>query len=225
MFEDMRKDVAKNINQMEIDTIVVSMIPSFSQEHPFMKGLKQKAEKRTGKQIDRLDSYSYPADTFAKNSIIMFKDVKSTYANVEVKANNKRDRILLAIPEWIKRILVFLLMFQFYKILGNVNKNVVFDLKNVRRIRLIGFIMIGFFIESFFATYLYQTYLLNGFYSSLSYIPSFSIHYRDYQGININFNVMQEVKPTNLYVGLITLTLATIFKRGLALQQEQDLTV
>ncbi len=208
---------------MDLDTIVGIMEPHFSDRHPFKNGLRQKEEKRIGKQIDHLDRYSYPIDTFVTNPIITFKDIKPTYANVEVKANNQRDRILLSIPEWINRILTLLLIFQLFKILGNVTEDVVFDLKNVKRIRFIGFIMIGFFIVPFFSNYLYHTYVLNGFHNNLLHIPS--VNYREYQNVKINFNVMEEFQPINLYIGLITLILASIFKRGLALQQEQDLTV
>lgn len=223
IYEDIRKDVAKNRNQMDLDTIAGIIEPHLPDKHPFMKGLKQQQEKRTGKKIDRLNSWSYPIDTFVFNPIITFRNIKPTYANVEVKASSKRDRILLSIPEWINRLLTFLMMYQLLKILGNVTKNVIFDVKNIRRIQFIGFIMIGFFLKTFFSTYFYHAYVLSGFHTDLFHIPS--ANYRDYQNININFNVMEELKFINLYVGLITLILATIFKRGLALQQEQDLTV
>jgi Protein of unknown function (DUF2975) len=223
IYEEIRKDVIKHRNEMELDTIVGMMIPHFPEKHPYMEGFRHKEERRTGKKIDHLYSHSYPVDTFVTNPIITFKDVKTTYANIEVKASYKRDRILLSIPEWINRILTLLLIFQLFKVLGNVIENIVFDIKNVKRIRFIGFIMIGFFLEPFFSNYLYQTFIISGFHDNLLHIPS--VNYRDYQNININFNVREEFKPTNLYVGLITLILATIFKRGLALQQEQDLTV
>ena len=222
-YEDIRRDVAKNRNQMDLDTIVGSMIPSFPDKHPFKEGFRKREEERTGKKIDHLSSWSYPPDTFATNPIITFKEIKTTYTKVEVKAHTKRDRILLSIPEWINTILTYLLIYQLFKILENVNGNIVFDVKNVRRIQFVGFIMIGFFLASFFSIYFYHAYVLRGFHNDLLHIPS--VNYRDYQNININFNVMDELKLTNLYVGLITLILSTIFKRGLALQQEQDLTV
>ncbi len=225
IYEEIRKDVIKHRNEMELDTIVGLIEPHFPQKHPFKEGMRYKEERRTGRKINRLDSYGYvyPIDTFVTNPIISFKDVKSTYANVEVKASYKRDRILLSIPEWINRVLTLLLLYQLFKVLGNVVENIVFDIKNVKRIRFIGFIMIGFFLEPFFSNYLYQTFIISGFHDTLLHIPS--VNYQDYQNININFNVSEEFKPTNLYVGLITLILATIFKRGLVLQQEQDLTV
>jgi Protein of unknown function (DUF2975) len=223
LIEEVRQGVIKNVNEMDLDTIVGSLEPSFPDKHPFKEGFKNKEELRTGEEIDRLDSYAYPIDTFATNPIIAFKDIKTTYANVEVKAYSKRDRILLSIPEWINRILTFLLLYQLFKIFKNIQNDVVFDIKNVKRIQLIGFIMIGFFVETFFSNYLYQNYIISGFHHTLRYIPSFKNP--DYQGISINFNVWKEFNFTNLYMGLITLILATIFKRGLDLQQEQDLTV
>lgn len=223
IYEEIRKDVAKHRNEMELDTIVGMMTSHFPEKHPFIEGMRHKEERRTGRKIDRLDSYGYPIDTFVINPIITFKDVQPTYANVEVKAHSKRDRILLSIPEWINRVFTLLLLYQLFKVLGNVIENIVFDIKNVKRIRFIGFIMIGFFLEPFFSNYLYQTFIISGFHDDFLHIPS--VNYRDYRNININFNVREEFKPTNLYVGLITLILATIFKRGLALQQEQDLTV
>ena len=210
IYEEIRKDVAKHRNEMKLDTIVGIMEPHFSQKHPFMDGMRRKEEKRTGKIIDHLDSYSYPVDTFVTNPIVTFQNIKTTYANVEVKANSKRDRILLSIPEWIKRVFILLLIFQLYKVLENVTKNIIFDIKNVRRIRFIGFLMIGLFLEPFFSNYLYHTFIITGFHNNLFHVPS--VNYRDYQNININFNVMEELEPINLYVGLITLMLATIFK-------------
>ncbi len=223
IFDEMRQSVRDNINEMELDTIVGSLEPNFPNNHPFKIGLKHREELRTGKKIDRLNSFSYPLDTFVTNPIITFKNIKITYANVEVKAHTKRDRILLSIPEWINKIFTFLLLFQLFKIFRNIQDDVIFDIKNVRKIRYIGFIMICFFLEPFFFTQYYHTYVLSGFHNTILHIPF--IKYTDFQSININFNVMKELKFSDLYIGLITLILATIFKRGLDLQQEQDLTV
>ena len=69
-----------------------------------------------------MNAWSYPIDTFAKNPIVTFKEIKTTYTKVEVKAHTKRDRILLSIPEWINTILTYLLIYQLFKILQIASK-------------------------------------------------------------------------------------------------------
>ena len=84
--------------------------------------------------------------------------------------------------------------------------------------------MIVLFLLSLLTNYIYNFYLISGISYDTKHL-SFLPNNLSYQAIRLFMTPEKEIVFTNLYVGLITLILATIFKRGLALQQEQDLTV
>lgn len=226
IYDTLKSDILKHINQVQLDTIVGRFEPYLAKYHPFRKGLKKDTIYQKGLFSNKKSFYIndiIPSASLKKNPIIYVKSINSIRGIIEVNTSTKRDRILLSLPEWIDKILAILLIYQFLKLLKNVKKNVIFDKINIKRIQFIGLIMIGFFLESIFANFLYHTFIVSNFFYRVEYIPFASL---DFQGIkSLSLNVMKDLSPTNLYVGLITLILSTIFKRGLALQQEQDLTV
>lgn len=226
IYDTLKSNILKHISEVQLDTIVGNFEPYLAKYHPFRKGLKKDSVyvNTLFSEVKSLHIQDIiPRDSLKKNPIIQVTSINSIKGLIEVNASTKRDRILLSLPEWIDKILVILLIYQFLKMLKNVKENVIFDKINIRRIQFIGLIMIGFFLESVFANFLYHTFIVSNFHYSVEYIP---YNFLDFQGVrSLSLNVMKEFKPTNLYVGLITLILSTIFKRGLALQQEQDLTV
>ena len=226
IYDTLKSDILKHINEVKLDTIVGNFEPYLAKYHPFRKGLKKDSlyvQSLFSNVKSLLIEDIIPRDSLKKNPILQVKSINSIRGLIEVNASTKRDRILLSFPEWIDKILTILLVYQLVQILKNVRLNIIFDNINIKRIQFIGLILIGFFLESVFANFLYHTFIVSNFHYSVEYIP---FDFLDFQGIrSLSLNVMKEFNPTNLYVGLITLILATIFKRGLALQQEQDLTV
>jgi hypothetical protein len=226
IYDTLKSDILEHISEVELDTVVGSFEPYLARHHPFRKGLKKDSVFVRGLFSDKKSLQIediIPRDSLKKNPFFQVESINSVKGFIEVNASTKRDRIFLSLPEWIDKILVILLIYQFLRILKNVKRNIIFDKINIKRIQFIGLLMIGFFLESVFANFLYHTFLVSNFFYRVEYIP---YGFLDYQGVrSLSLNVMKEFKPTNLYVGLITLTLSTIFKRGLALQQEQDLTV
>ncbi len=226
LYDTLKSNILKHLNEVKLDTIVGNFEPYLAKNHPLRKSFKKDSvintNLMTGKKSVQYNDV-IPRAFLRKNPIIQVKSIHSIKGVVEVKAYTKRDRILLSLPEWVEKILTILLVFQLFQILKNVKSNIIFNIINIKRIQFVGLIMIGFFLESVFANFLYHTFIVSNFHYSVEYIP---FDFLDFQGVrSLSLNVMKDFRLTNLYVGLITLILATIFKRGLALQQEQDLTV
>ena len=102
---------------------------------------------------------------------------------------------------------IFLLLFNFIKILISVNKSVIFDWINVRRLRKIGIGLILVFIADALIS-IYESVLALG----LIKISEYSI--------------IRETFSTNLLIeGMIAFIIAEIFAVGLRLKEEQELTI
>ena len=216
---ELKERIIEHKNEIDLDTIVGYFRVSPADNHPYL------TNKNEEKPLKNKEASVYSYDDLDKNPVfIAALQNYNMQAFVELKIRTLRDKILFVIPKWIEMIIVWTLIFQLYMILNNFKKGIIFETKNILKIQVIGFMMIALFLLSFLTNYIYNYHLI----SSISYNTkhlSFLPNNLSYQAIRLVMTPEKEIVFTNLYVGLITLILATIFKRGLVLQQEQDLTV
>ena len=216
---ELKERIVDHRNEIDLDTIV-----GYFRVFP-AKNNHYSVNKNKGETLKDNEARVYSYNDLDKNPV--FSAELQNYgmrALVELKINTLRDKILFVIPKWIEMIIVWVLIFQLYTILKNFKNDIIFDTKNILKVQIIGSMMIALFLLSFLTNYIYNFYLI----SSISYKTkhlSFLPNNLSYQAIRLFMTPEKEIVFTNLYVGLITLILATIFKRGLALQKEQDLTV
>ncbi len=216
---ELKERVLEHKSEINIDTVVGHFRVFPARNHPYLE-IKDK-----GQSLKNNEARVYSLDAIDKEPIFEANLLNyNTQGLVEIKTTTLRDKFLFVIPQWIERIIIWILIFQLFSILRNFKHNIIFETKNILKIQIIGFMVIGLFFIPFFTNYVYDNYLI----SSISYDTkhlSFLPNNLSYQAIKLFITPNKEIVFTHLYVGLITLILATIFKRGLALQQEQDLTV
>ena len=216
---EIKERVLEHKNEIDIDTIVGHFRVFPASRHPYLEN------KDKGKSLKNDEARIYSLNEIDKEPVFYAKLLKSDIQGfIEIKTTTLRDKFIFVIPQWIEKIIVWILIFQLFSILRNFKHNIIFETKNILKIQIIGFMVIGLFFIPFLTNYVYGNYLI----SSISYNTehlSFLPNNLSYQAIRLFMTPNKEIVFTNLYVGLITLILATIFKRGLALQQEQDLTV
>jgi hypothetical protein len=216
---ELKERVLEHKNEIDIDTIVGYFRVFPADNHPYFKN------RDNGKFLKNDEARIYSLDAIDKEPVFKANLLNyNTQALVEIKTTTLRDKFLFVIPQWIEKIIIWILIFQLYSILNNFKQNIIFEAKSISKIQIVGFMVIGLFFVPFLTNYIYNFYLI----SSISYDTkhlSFLPNNLSYQGIKLFITPNKEIVFTHLYVGLITLILATIFKRGLALQQEQDLTV
>lgn len=216
---ELKERVLEHKSEINIDTVVGHFRVFPARNHPYLE-IKSK-----GQSLKNNEARVYSLDAIDKKPVFEANLLNyNTQGLVEIKTKTLRDKFLFVIPQWIERIIVWILIFQLFSILRNFKHNIIFETKNISKIQIIGFMVIGLFFTPFLTNYIYNYYLI----SSISYDTkhlSFLPNNLSYQAVKLFITPNKEIVFTNLYVGLITLILATIFKRGLALQQEQDLTV
>ena len=216
---ELKERVLEHKNEIDIDTIVGHFRVFPASHHPYLEN------KDKGRSLKNDEARIYSLNAIDKEPVFYAKLLKSDIQGfIEIKTTTLRDKFIFIIPQWIEKIIVWILIFQLFSILRNFKHNIIFETKNISKIQIISFMVIGLFFMPFLTNYIYNYYLI----SSISYDAkhlSFLPNNLSYQAIRLFMTPNKEIVFTNLYVGLITLILATIFKRGLALQQEQDLTV
>jgi Protein of unknown function (DUF2975) len=229
----LKEKIIKHKTNVEIDTIVGNFEAKPASHHPFTKGLKTEIQQVTTismfskKEMGKIPHVNHiiPYDSLIKKPVFKVGRISNINGLVEISPTNTRDKILLKIPSWLGMIVQILLIYQLFQILRNIKKGIIFSKQNIAKIQIIGILMIGLFIVDILTEVIYNVYLISSITHRAKYLSEF---YKPlgFQAIsNFSMNLHKEIVFTNLYVGLITLILATIFKRGLALQQEQDLTV
>lgn len=97
--------------------------------------------------------------------------------------------------------------------LKSIEKKEFFSMKNIKRLRVIGFTFITFSIVAFFRGYLIRYFL----------IDYLEIEGLVYIGSKLSVNLSFLSPP--LFLGLITLLIANAFEHGLKLREEQELTI
>ena len=216
---ELKERVLEHKSEINIDTVVGHFRVFPASHHPYLEN------KDKGKSLKSDEARIYSLNAIDKEPVFEANLLNyNTQGLVEIKTTTLRDKFLFVIPQWIEKIIVWILIFQLFSILRNFKRNIIFETENISKIQIIGFMVIGLFFTPFLTNYIYNYYLI----SSISYVTkhlSFLPNNLSYQAIRLFMTPNKEIVFTNLYVGLITLILATIFKRGLALQQEQDLTV
>ena len=230
-FSKFKEKIVKYGSDAQIDTLVGNFIVFPSENHPSRQGLEnikpeKSTESSTGKKIYgvyKIPPFGY--DSLVKNPIFKVENITQITGIAKIKATNKRDQILLSSPTWLAHILILLLVYQLYRILDNVYIGKFFERSNIIHIQTIGFLLIGMFALTFFTIFFYDYYLISHITHRSNYISQPYKPLGEQVISGFSMSLYKEINFTNLYVGLITLILATIFKRGLSLQQEQDLTV
>ena len=138
-----------------------------------------------------------------------------TYAK-EVKVYVKKDEIEYPyVDNFVVKILFviialtgsYLIIVNFIKLLISVNKSVIFDWINVRRLRKIGTGLILCFISD----------AINSIYESVLALGTIKLS---------SYSIIMETFSENLLIeGMIAFIIAEIFAVGLRLKEEQDLTI
>jgi len=149
-------------------------------------------------------------DETAKPIFMMYKAgwVRFDYRNIPEGLTLKNITITLLS---ISVLLVTLaITYQLMKIFSSLVKNQIFDMKNIRRLRWIGFCIIAVPVLKFAYNQL--------FFEVVQEKISISGHKIGAYGIGSSFYLM-------LLLALMIFTLTEIFKYGLSLQKENDLTV
>ena len=103
---------------------------------------------------------------------------------------------------------VILAVMHFYKLINAINKEVIFDWINVRRLNKIGYYLLISF--AMMQAYLFLTYLTVNRVIEL-------------KGYNLNY--WCDFQSMNLILGLIALLISRIFAIGLRMKEEQELTI
>ncbi len=99
-------------------------------------------------------------------------------------------------------------LIEFIKLIRNINKSIIFDWKNVKLLRKLGWTLIIVFV--------------------LYFIIIFSNNYSMSQNISLNgceFSSSILFSDPMLILGCVSLLIAEIFAKGLKMQEEQDLTI
>ena len=216
---ELKQKVLEHKSEISIDTIAGHFRVFPASNHPYHES------RNKGKSLKNNEARIYSLDAIDKEPVFNAKLLNyNIQAMVELKTTTLRDKFLLMIPKWIEMVIIWILIFQLYGILTNFKKDLIFQTKNISKIQIIGFMMIGLFFVPFLTNYIYNCYLISSITYDIKHLSSLPNNL-SYQSIGLFITPNKEIVFANLYVGLITLILATIFKRGLALQQEQDLTV
>ena len=108
-------------------------------------------------------------------------------------------------------IFLFYIPFQIYKVIKSIVNDKIFDLQNIKRIRLIGYSILLYFALAIIFIYPYAKYIL--------YLAAIEM---EYLGMDI-------LSPNQEYflllIGLLTLLFAEVMKISHTIKEENDLTV
>jgi len=105
-------------------------------------------------------------------------------------------------------IMGIMMIIKFIKLINTINKSVIFDQKNINRLRFIGAGFIIFFIVNGIMEYIYVQLLRD----------TFDFEYYKISGSSI-------IHTLSLVIGLISFLIAEVFAIGLRLKEEQELTI
>ena len=135
------------------------------------------------------------------------KEVEVYIQRDEIEYFYRDDLVIIIIFIIIALIGLYMLIVNFIKILISVNRSVIFDWINVRRLRKIGTGLILIFIAD----------AIISIYESVLAIGHIKI---------ANYSILMEAFSENLLIeGMIAFIFAEIFAVGLRLKEEQDLTI
>ena len=116
--------------------------------------------------------------------------------------------IIQAVLMIISAVSIILALVYFVKLIVSINKMIIFDWINVKRLRRIGFALLAFFLSSF--------------------IPQFINYFAAIGNIKLENYVLMptlDMNLSNLFLSLSCLMVAEIFAIGLKMKEEQDLTI
>ncbi|MFC1493352.1 DUF2975 domain-containing protein [candidate division KSB1 bacterium] len=164
-----------------------------------------------------LNNFKAPVLFSHEGPVIQINSSNPEFNNVEVKVltgeltmNASSTGFWLMVTEamliWI--LMGMFILFQVRKIFYNLTKEHPFEQENVKRLRIIGFAMIGAEIINWLLFW-----IMNLIYSDDFYL---------YPG-EISFGLDKNI--TVIFIGLVILVIAEIFRVGLDMRKEQELTI
>ena len=204
-------------------TLIQSAAPDFIAG--FKEGYKEaKVEKKLNKETDRPETvflyvkpvsgmYSFPSSVL---NLKTGNPMRTEFSKFNVRIDKTH------LPKWIEIAsflfgiitvfpLIFAILFipiQIYKVIRSIVKNEIFELRNINRLRRIGYCLLFIFIAELFFNFINTVEAQT------------LIHLQDYQ---IVFRMTEEYYW--LLFGLVTLMFAEILKISHSMKEEQELTI
>lgn len=128
---------------------------------------------------------------------------------VSVKSEpNLRQMIAAKVASFVYLAAIFFAIYVFVRLIISMNKSVIFDWKNVRRLRMLGISLIVCFVCEVITIYI----------TSLALSDVFSV-----KGYSLHLSELTTI--TNLVLGLTALIVGEVFAIGLRIKEEHELTI
>lgn len=132
----------------------------------------------------------------------------TTLVRIPVSDVNKQHWVITGLLATVFTVSILTFLIVFLRIIIAINKSVIFDWSNVRKLRIAGACLLVSFISGCLTQY-----LMIASYSKIIDIPGYIISQRD------------TFDSSFLIWGLISLLVAEVFAVGLRLQEDQELTI
>jgi len=213
----------KRLNVLCIVVIIVLSYSFFTGLYYFSlgvcAGLDMAKETQKSKQIMNM---SITRVKLMPKSSLVFTDslynlkshtkVPVMHSELEVKLNSSTCNIGTTITSALLSLSYMIaIVFSFYyfiKVISSINKSIIFDWKNVKRLRFLGTaLLLSFLIDSIICVL--ELYKIKN-----------TIEFAGY-----NIDGLDLLQTTNLILGLVSFIVAEIFAIALKMKEEQDLTI
>lgn len=196
-------------------SLISSFINSLSaMKAGFMEGQSVAAEDRNRDTsafltLVPIDESEYP-DSLYNNVTQQWMPASHSNTLVRIPANdvNKLHWVITGLLATVFTVSIITFLVVFIRIIIAINKSVIFDWSNVRKLRIAGACLLVSFISGCLTQY-----LMIESYTKIIDIPGYIISQRD------------TFDSSFLIWGLISLLVAEVFAVGLRLQEEQELTI
>ncbi len=159
------------------------------------------------------------------NSIVV-KSLNNLEGTVEFEVKDKKERIFILLPQWVSSIVLFLIFLSLSILMNNLYFGYYFTKRNMKIMQRVGILFIVLFFMPTITNYLiYKTAITHFEYYGIG--KDGILDYEPYTKYlkSIYFNVSVQPEFYYLIMGLLITIFATIFKHGVELNEEKELTI
>lgn len=210
-YDKIRDQVYGKVEEYDLDTTVRNFI--FYPHIPIEAGKTSSIEEV---EPDSVLNKKVPRFTF--------KNFGRTEASISIIPSQFIDKFMIALPKLLGLVLFIFIQWLLCKLFLNIYRDIIFERINYKIISKIGYIYFGFFLVTII------NFLINNFY--IKGIINLNVKHLNPQnwkfensGNLLSLYFSGNLDFSFLYISLVIFAVAYVFKMGLNLKEDQDLTI